>query len=133
LPNASGRAAGANRCWQPGVYGKKVVLLHMMAGSKEDAKTVSEFFQDIRARGLNDPPYILLRRVAIGDKRPLKRVDGETMRDCPVCMRQTRIGSAESFPTRYFSTTIDLVREMVATALFLCSRPVAAMDLGSLP
>ena len=34
--------------------GRKV-LLHLMAGSKEDAETVSAFFQDMRARGLGDP------------------------------------------------------------------------------
>ena len=28
------------------------VLLHLMAGSKEDAETVTAFFQDLRARGL---------------------------------------------------------------------------------
>jgi transposase-like protein len=31
------------------------VLLHLMAGSKEDYETVSAFFQDMRARGLGDP------------------------------------------------------------------------------
>ncbi|HEX6144984.1 MAG TPA: transposase [Geminicoccaceae bacterium] len=31
--------------------GRKV-LLHLMAGSKEDAETVSAFFQDMRPRGL---------------------------------------------------------------------------------
>jgi putative transposase len=31
------------------------VLLHMMAGSKEDAETVTAFFQDMKRRGLNDP------------------------------------------------------------------------------
>jgi transposase-like protein len=34
--------------------GRKV-LLHLMAGSKEDHETVSAFFQDMRSRGLNDP------------------------------------------------------------------------------
>ncbi len=34
--------------------GRKV-LLHLMAGSKEDAETVSAFFQDMRGRGLGDP------------------------------------------------------------------------------
>jgi len=33
----------------------KRVLLHLMAGSKEDAETVSAFFQDMRGRGLGDP------------------------------------------------------------------------------
>jgi putative transposase len=33
--------------------GRKV-LLHLMAGSKEDAETVSAFFQDMRGRGLGD-------------------------------------------------------------------------------
>src|SRR4029077_7301922 len=31
------------------------VLLHMMAGSKEDAETVTAFFEDMKRRGLNDP------------------------------------------------------------------------------
>ena len=35
------------------------VLLHMMAGSKEDAETVSSFFQDMRARGLGDPLLVV--------------------------------------------------------------------------
>jgi transposase-like protein len=34
------------------------VLLHLMAGSKEDAETVSAFFQDMRGRGLGDPLLI---------------------------------------------------------------------------
>jgi transposase-like protein len=34
--------------------GRKV-LLHLMAGSKEDGETVSAFFQDMRTRGLGDP------------------------------------------------------------------------------
>ncbi len=40
--------------WAFTMEGKKV-LLSMMAGSKEDAETVSAFFQDMRARGLGDP------------------------------------------------------------------------------
>ncbi len=35
------------------------VLLHLMAGSKEDAETVSAFFQDMRARGLGDPLVVV--------------------------------------------------------------------------
>ena len=31
------------------------VLLHMMASSKEDAETVTAFFEDMKRRGLNDP------------------------------------------------------------------------------
>jgi putative transposase len=31
------------------------VLLHMMMGSKEDAETVTAFFEDMKRRGLNDP------------------------------------------------------------------------------
>ena len=37
--------------------GRKV-LLHLMAGSKEDSETVSAFFQDMRGRGLGDPLQI---------------------------------------------------------------------------
>ena len=35
------------------------VLLHLMAGSKEDTETVSAFFQDMRGRGLGDPLLIV--------------------------------------------------------------------------
>ncbi len=35
------------------------VLLHLMAGSKEDAETVSAFFQDMRACGLGDPLLVV--------------------------------------------------------------------------
>ena len=38
--------------------GRKV-LLHLMAGSKEDAETVSAFFQDMWARGLGDPLLVV--------------------------------------------------------------------------
>ena len=34
---------------------RRKVLLHLMAGSKEDHETVSAFFQDMRGRGLGDP------------------------------------------------------------------------------
>ena len=35
------------------------ILLHLMAGSKEDAETVTAFFQDMRARGLGDPLLVV--------------------------------------------------------------------------
>ena len=35
------------------------VLLHLMAGSKEDTETVSAFFHDMRARGLGDPLVVV--------------------------------------------------------------------------
>ena len=38
--------------------GRKV-LLHLMAGSKEDAETVLAFFQDMRARGLGEPLLVV--------------------------------------------------------------------------
>lgn len=44
--------------WGFTVEGKKV-LLHLMAGSKEDTETVSAFFQDMRARGLGDPLLVV--------------------------------------------------------------------------
>jgi putative transposase len=44
--------------WGFTVEGRKV-LLHLMAGSKEDAETVSAFFQDMRARGLGDPLLVV--------------------------------------------------------------------------
>jgi transposase-like protein len=44
--------------WGFTVTGAKV-LLHLMAGSKEDAETVTAFFQDMRARGLGDPLLVV--------------------------------------------------------------------------
>ena len=39
-----------------GLHGDRAkALLHLMAGSKEDAETVSAFFQNMRTRGLGDP------------------------------------------------------------------------------
>lgn len=35
------------------------ILLHLMAGSKEDSETVSAFFQDMRHRGLGDPLLVV--------------------------------------------------------------------------
>ena len=35
------------------------VLLHLMAGSKEDSETVTAFFQDMRSRGLGDPLLVV--------------------------------------------------------------------------
>lgn len=44
--------------WGFTTEGRKV-LLHLMAGSKEDHETVSVFFQDMRARGLGDPLLVV--------------------------------------------------------------------------
>ena len=44
--------------WGFTAEGRKV-LLHLMAGSKEDAETVSAFFQDMRDRGLGDPLLVV--------------------------------------------------------------------------
>src|SRR5215813_985563 len=40
--------------WGHTVEGRRV-LLHLMAGSKEDAETVTAFFEDMKMRGLPDP------------------------------------------------------------------------------
>jgi putative transposase len=40
--------------WGFTVEGRRV-LLHLMAGSKEDTETATAFFEDIKRRGLNDP------------------------------------------------------------------------------
>src|SRR5689334_12775179 len=44
--------------WGIGEDGRKV-LLHLMAGSKEDTETVRAFSQDMRARGLGDPLLVV--------------------------------------------------------------------------
>jgi putative transposase len=44
--------------WGIGEDGRKV-LLHLMAGSKEDTETMRAFFQDMRARGLGDPLLVV--------------------------------------------------------------------------
>jgi putative transposase len=41
--------------WGFVIEGRRV-LLHMMAGSKEDAEPVIAFFEDVKRRGLKDPP-----------------------------------------------------------------------------
>jgi putative transposase len=40
--------------WGYTIEGRRI-LLHLMAGSKEDAETVTAFFEDMKMRGLNDP------------------------------------------------------------------------------
>jgi putative transposase len=40
--------------WGFTIEGRRV-LLHMMAGSKEDTETLTAFFEDMQRRGLNDP------------------------------------------------------------------------------
>ncbi|TIL29615.1 transposase [Mesorhizobium sp.] len=65
-PNAS--APGQKRepvlaAWCFTASGAKV-LLHLMAGSKEEAETVSAFFQDMRGRGLGDPLLVVCDRAA---------------------------------------------------------------------
>ena len=47
------------------------VLLHLMAGSREDAETVSAFFQDMRRRGLGDPLLV----VSDGAARIIKAIE----------------------------------------------------------
>ena len=44
--------------WGFTAAGRKV-LLHLTAGSKEDAETVGAFFQDMRQRGLGDPLLVV--------------------------------------------------------------------------
>jgi putative transposase len=44
--------------WGIGEDGRKV-LLHLMAGSKEDTETVRAFFQDMRGRGLGEPLLVV--------------------------------------------------------------------------
>jgi len=44
--------------WGYTVEGRRV-LLHLMAGSKEDAETVTAFFEDMKLRGLGDPLLVI--------------------------------------------------------------------------
>jgi hypothetical protein len=57
--SASDDRPGAKRepvvaAWGYTVEGRRV-LLHLMAASKEDAETVTAFFEDMKMRGLPDP------------------------------------------------------------------------------
>ena len=79
------------------------VLLHLMAGSKEDAETVTAFFEDMKGRGLNEPLLVLLahrQRIIVFDLR----------RKVPVAVEFPRKGlasnqfSGERF-TRWSSVT----------------------------
>jgi len=49
---------GALAAWSHSASGGKV-LLHLMAGIKEDTEMVSAFFQDMRSRGLGDPLLVV--------------------------------------------------------------------------
>ena len=82
---------------------REPVLLHLMAGSKEDAETVTAFFEDMKGRGLNDPLLVLLahrQRIIVFDLR----------RKVPVAVEFPRKGlaanqfSGERF-TRWSSVT----------------------------
>src|SRR3954454_24875539 len=58
-PSATSESAGpAARPRGIGEEGGKV-LLHLVAGSKEDTETVRAFFQDMRGRGLGDPLLVV--------------------------------------------------------------------------
>jgi len=62
LSTASPNGCGLKRepvlvAWGFTVEGRRV-LLHLMAGSKEDAETVTAFFEDMKRRGLNDPQLV---------------------------------------------------------------------------
>jgi hypothetical protein len=63
------------------------VLLHLMAGSKEDAETVSAFFQDMRARSSSPSrpafaqPASVAWRTACAIWRPrCRKTSGRTLR-----------------------------------------------------
>jgi putative transposase len=49
-----GKREPVRAAWGFTVEGRRV-LLHLMAGSKEDTETVTAFFEDMKRRGLNDP------------------------------------------------------------------------------
>ena len=57
-PRAGQPREAVMAAWGIGEDGRKV-LLHLMAGSKEDTETVRAFFQDMRARGLGDPVLVV--------------------------------------------------------------------------
>jgi transposase-like protein len=44
--------------WGHTAEGRRI-LLHLMAGSKEDAETVTVFFEDMKRRGLDDPLLVI--------------------------------------------------------------------------
>ena len=64
------RREPAMAAWGLTATGQRV-LLHLMAGSKEDAETVGAFFQDMRSRGLGDPLLV----VSDGAPGVIKAVD----------------------------------------------------------
>jgi len=43
--------------WGYTIEGRRI-LLHLLAGSKQDARTVTAFFEDVKMRGLDDPLLI---------------------------------------------------------------------------
>ncbi len=53
--------------WGFTVEGRRV-LLHMMAGSKEDAETVTAFFEDMKKRGLNGVAFSPMPPIQLSGK-----------------------------------------------------------------
>ena len=63
-PSVCGVAPNASRFWRPGVFtieGRRV-LLHIMTGSKEDAETLTAFFEDMKSRRRPLHPGLPIRR-----------------------------------------------------------------------
>lgn len=86
------------------------VLLHLMAGSKEDAETVTAFFQDMRARGLGDPLLVVSDGVPGSSKRwrPVSRAPSASAVWPTACAtwrpRCRRTGGPSSRPERPHAT-----------------------------
>jgi putative ABC transport system substrate-binding protein len=57
----------SSQAWGFTVEGRRV-LLHMMAGSKEDAETVTAFFEDMKKRGLNGVAFSPMPPIQLSGK-----------------------------------------------------------------
>ncbi len=70
-----------------------------MAGSKEDAETVSAFFQDMRARGLGDPLSLLFDPGEQLFSRKTRKFVSILAGEASACF-SLRLGSVVSFDCR---------------------------------
>ena len=72
------------------------VLLHLMARSKEDAKTVTAFFENMKLRGLNDP----LLNGAPGDLKAIEACCRRASRQ--PCLAHRRVIRTTNLLQRFF-------------------------------
>ena len=107
--------------WGFTVEGRRV-LLHLMAGSKEDAETVTAFFEDMKRRGLNDPllvtsdraPGIIKAIEVCFPRASRQRCLAHRMRNTAASSRKTCGLSSRSATAAYQAPSRAIARDLAA-------------------